>query len=323
MRGIYYALAFEKSIGMNKRFTTIFSVLIIIVFIVYIIFDTSRPEGSGASENQSAKRENLPDKWMISDALQVREGSLKAVSVSASGDIYIGGESFVSCYTRELDLVWSLKTDAPVTSLSNYGDTIYASTTEMILVISKDGKMKDEWGPFEDNSLITSVSSNHSWIVYADAGNKMVVILDKQGRVERLIGQNDGQFILPSPYFDVSLDAANNLYIANTGHRRIETRSLQGRLISTFGEPGMAPGAFCGCCNPAHFILIPEGFITSEKGINRIKVLSKTGEFVEFVSSGNKFLPSIPLDLASYDGIKIYAANPADSHLLVFSRKTN
>ena len=53
-----------------------------------------------------------------------------------------------------------------------------------------------------------------------------------------------------------------------------------------FGEPGMAPGAFCGCCNPAHFIVTPNGFITSEKGINRIKVLGKSGDFIEFVTSG-------------------------------------
>ena len=77
----------------------------------------------------------------------------------------------------------------------------------MILVISSDGKLKDEWGPFEDKSFITSVASNRSWIAYADAGNKMVVILDKQGRVSRIIGQKDGQFILPSPYFDVALDS--------------------------------------------------------------------------------------------------------------------
>ena len=155
---------------------------------------------------------------------------------------------------------------------------------------------------------------------YADAGNKMVVLLDRQGRVERIIGQNDGQFILPSPYFDVALDSYNFLYVANTGHRRIETRSSEGRLISAFGEPGMAPDAFCGCCNPAHFIKTRGGFVTSEKGINRIKILGKEGQFVEFVSSKNKFVPSIPLDLASSDGNTIYAANPYDSKIYVFIR---
>jgi len=305
---------------MNKRITTIFSVLIIVVFIIYMVFDTSRPARSEKKEVTSAEYDTLPEKWKISGELAVREGLLKAVTVSPSGNIFAGGDSFVSCYTRDLRMLWSLKTPGPVTSLANSGDTIFASTLEMILIIGMDGRQKDEWGPFEDKSFITSVAANRSRVAYADAGNKMVVILDKQGRVEKIIGQNDGQFILPSPYFDVALDSANNLYVANTGHRRIETRSISGNLISAFGEPGMAPGAFCGCCNPAHFIHTSEGFITSEKGINRIKVLGRKGEFIEFVSSRNKYVPSIPLDLASADGNTVYAANPADSKLYVFSR---
>jgi len=314
-------LKFNKFTDMNKRFATIFSVLIIVVFIAYIVFDTSRPERYAPKENPPLVSDSLPENWKISGELKVKEGSLKAVSVSSSGNIYLGGDSFVSCYSRTLKLLWSLKTPFPVTSLSNYDDKIFASTAELILVISTEGKLKDEWGPFEDKAIITSVASNNSWIAFADAGNKMVVILYKDGRVAKLIGQNDGQFILPSPYFDVALDANNNLYVANTGHRRIETRTIEGQLISIFGEPGMAPGAFCGCCNPAYFIITPEGFVTSEKGINRIKILSKTGEFVEFVSSRNKFVASIPLDLASGDGITIYGANPADSKLYIFNRK--
>jgi hypothetical protein len=306
---------------MNKRFASFFSVLIIVVFIAYIVYDTSRPSPDKKEPNAIQLRDSLPDRWKSAGEMQVREGSLKAVSVSPKGDIYLGGESFVSCYSNDLRQIWTLKTPYPVTSLSNSGDTIYASTVEMILIIGTDGRLKDEWGPFEDKSYITSVASNHDRVAYADAGNKMVVILDKQGRVQKIIGQNDGQFVLPSPYFDVALDATGNLYVANTGHRRIETRSAEGKLISTFGEPGMAPGAFCGCCNPAHFIVTPNGFVTAEKGINRIKILGKDGGFVEFVSSGNKFVPSVPLDLASADGNIIYAANPYDSKLYSFIRK--
>ncbi len=84
---------------------------------------------------------------------------------------------------------------------------------------------------------------------------------------------------------------------------------------------GHAPGAFCGCCNPAHFAVIPQGFVTAEKGINRIKILDQNGDFVEFVSSQNNFTQSIPLDVASSDGKIIYAANSADNTLYIFKRK--
>jgi len=305
---------------MDKRLASVFSVLVVVVFIAYIIFDTTRPAATDKISGTAPLSDTIPEKWKISEELSVSEGLLKAVAVTGSGNVYAGGDSFVACYAPDLKLIWNLKTQYPVTSLSVCGDTIFASTVDLILVIGIDGTMQEEWGPFEDRSFITSVSANRNHIAYADAGNKMVVLLDRQGRVERIIGQNDGQFILPSPYFDLALDSGNLLYVANTGHRRIETRSSEGRLISAFGEPGMAPGAFCGCCNPAHFIKTPGGFVTSEKGINRIKILDKDGQFVEFVSSKNKFVPSIPLDLASADGNTIYAANPYDSKIYIFKR---
>jgi hypothetical protein len=306
---------------MNKKIAAIFSVLIIVVFIAYMVFDTSRSKGP---DNSLSTVENViypDDNWRISEEFKVKEGSLKAVTVSDSGNIYLGGDSFVSCYNSNLKLVWNLKTPAPVIAISFYGDTLFAATIDMVLVISSKGDLVNEWGPFEDNSYITSVSANINNVAFADAGNKAVYILDKGGEVKKIIGLNDGQFIIPSPYFDIALASDGFLYTANTGHRRIETRGSDGVTISYFGEPGTAPDAFCGCCNPAHFVKTKTGYITAEKGINRIKILGESGGFIEFVSSKNNFIASVPLDLASVDGNTIYAANPYDSKLYVFTRK--
>jgi len=306
---------------MNKKTTAFISVLIIVVFIGYMIYDSSKSEGP---DNSPPAYENViyPDgNWKISEEFKIKEGSLKAVAASRSGNIYLGGDSFVSCYDGKLNQVWTLKAPAPVTSLAFCNDTIYASTMDMVLVINNEGKLLNEWGPFENNSIITSLSANRSNVAFADAGNKTLYILDKGGEVKRMIGRNDGQFIVPSPYFDVSLDSAGLIYVANTGHRRLETRGSDGVTISYFGEPGTAPDAFCGCCNPAHFVKTKTGYITAEKGINRIKILGESGEFIEFVSSQNDFTPSVPLDLASADGNTIYAANPFNSKLYIFTRK--
>jgi hypothetical protein len=220
-----------------------------------------------------------------------------------------------------MNKLWVVNTPAKITSLSAYGDTLYAATSEMIMLFSNTGKQIEEWGPFEDNSIITSVASNKTFVVFADAGNKILFVLRKDGRVRSMIGQSGEKFIIPSLFFDVAIDEADALFIANTGHRRVEKRSIDGQLISYFGESGLAHDAFCGCCNPAHFVLTPDGFITSEKGINRIKILNKEGGFIEFVSSKNNFEPPVPLDLATDGGVTIYAANPSDSKLYVFKRK--
>ena len=305
---------------MNKKLAAFLSVLIILVFIGYMIFDSIRPEGIKRNSESPLVSDTISDSWMVSGELKIKEGSLKAVTVTKEGKIYLGGDSFVSCYDSDLKLLWNINTPYPVTSLANYGDTIFASTMEMILIISAEGKIKDEWGPFEDKAIITSITSNISNVAFADAGNRMIFILDKTGSVKKMIGQNDGQFIVPSPYFDLALGSDNALYVANTGHRRIETRNTEGELKSYFGEPGTAPEAFCGCCNPAHFAIFSDKFVTAEKGINRIKIMDMSGKFIEYVSSKNKFTPSVPLDLAT-DGKTIFAANPADSKLYIFTRK--
>jgi hypothetical protein len=306
---------------MNKKLIPVFAVIIILVFIGYMIYDSVK----GTGEKESTARDNdvsAPvDAWEIAKEFKVNEGELKAVASSPSGLIYLGGSSFVSCYDADLKLVWTEKTDSAITALSISGDSLFASTSTQIFVLSKSGKVVNEWGPYEDNSIITSVSSNKNYVAFADAGNKMVFILDRGGEVKKIVGQNGEKFIIPSPYFDVALDKENNLFTANTGNHRIEIRTIDGDVKSFFGEAGTAPEYFCGCCAPAHFVKTGSGYITAEKGINRIKILGESGEFVEFVSSKNTFIPSIPLDLASVDGRTIYAANPADSKLYIFKRK--
>jgi hypothetical protein len=306
---------------MNKNVIAIVSVIIILVFIGYMIYDSVKGNREKVNTSQGNEVSTPDDAWEIAREFKVTEGALKAVASSPTGLVYLGGSSFISCYDTDLKLIWTIKTDSAISALSVSGDSVFASASTQLYVLSKTGKIVNEWGPYEDNSIITSVSSNKKYVAFADAGNKMVFILDKGGEVKKMVGQNDGQFIIPSPYFDVALDNENNLFTANTGNHRIETRTIDGTPVSYFGEAGTAPGMFSGCCAPAHFIIVPDGFVTAEKGINRIKILDKKGEFVEFVNSKNTFVKSIPLDLSSSDGKTIYAANPADSKLYVFIRK--
>lgn len=306
---------------MNKTFLTYAALLIIFVFIGFMIYDSVRPEGS---RDALPGRPGLPvpdDMWTIADVLPVRNGNLKAVAVSPDGNVYLAGDSFISCYNNELDQTWSLKTADPVTSVVCSGDTLFATTVEMVIVVSSQGKLLNEWGPFEQNCIITSVSANRSHVAFCDAGNRKVYILDKGGEVVAMAGQNDPRFVLPSAYFDIVLNEDNSFFVSNPGHRRVEKRNNSGYMESYFGEAGLAPDAFCGCCNPSHFAKFSNGFITAEKGLNRIKILDNNGDFVEFVSADNDFEPSVPLDIATADGSIIYAANPADSKLYVFRRK--
>ena len=285
-----------------------------------MIWDTSAYRGNKPSitTEETTAKEN--DKWEVSGVLEYSDGKLKAVAVSETGNLFIGGDSFVACYDEDLNPQWDLKTAGAITSLSADDEIIYASTKETIILIDQKGEIIEEWGPYEANSHITSVSSNADHVAFADAVNKRIFILRKNGEVVQMIGHAGHKFIIPSPYFDVVLTEDNILYAANTGMHKIETWTIDGRLTDSWGVPGLAPDAFCGCCNPAHFALYGDGFVTAEKGLNRIKIADRQGGFVEFVSSANKFIPSMPLDVVAHND-KIYGANTADSKLYVFKRK--
>jgi hypothetical protein len=304
----------------NRKLLAFFSLIIILVFIGYIIYDIARTPVDVEEKSTEADKAAPPEQWRILQEVFIRD-SLKAVAVSPDGNIYLGGNSFLSCYDRDLREIWTQNTPEKITAITVSNDTVFAASEELIFLINKEGKHIGEWGPYEANCLITSVSANKNYLAVADAGNKTVFILKKNGEVLSMIGHFGEKLLIPSPYFDVSITPENVIYMAHTGNFRIEKRSIDGRLLSSFGEPGSSPDAFCGCCNPAHFTLIPRGFVTAEKGINRIKIMGPEGGFIEYVSSENDFIPSAPLDVASADGKIIFGANSADGKLYVFVRK--
>jgi len=306
---------------MNKRWSTVTIIVLFLVFIGYIIIDVALKKEIIPGSSTELPVSDVADQWVVAKVFDQGKGQLSAVAASENGRIFLGGESFMACYDSGYVLLWEYKTEMPVTTLAVSGDNVYGAVQGIILVLNMKGEKVDEWGPFENNSIMTSLSANETYVAFADAANKTVFVLDKEGLVKSIIGKSEEPFIIPSLYFDIALGSDNILYVANTGERRIERRNIDGKILDFFGEAGIDPDAFCGCCNPAHFTIIPDGFVTAEKGINRIKILNTGGEFIEFVSSVNDFVPPLPLDIASPDGKIIYGANPADSKLYVFRRK--
>ncbi len=89
---------------------------------------------------------------------------------------------------------------------------------------------------------------------------------------------------------------------------------------------------FTGCCNPAHFALLPDGsFVTYEKGNDKIKVFDHTGKFHAFVAGAGSFKgnPDFLLgrnnlvkDIATDQSGRIYILD-AYNRINIFKKKTN
>ncbi|MGM0666889.1 MAG: hypothetical protein ACQETA_06175 [Bacteroidota bacterium] len=307
---------------MNKKTAGIISIVIIFAFIGYIIFDvaTGRSDRTTAAE-ELTERQELVTNWQITHELHITDGRLQAVSMAGNENIICGGDSFLSLYDSAYEQLWNTNTPAALTALAASGDTIYAATNETLLLYDTSGKLIDEWGPYDDEAIITSIATNSDYIALADAGNKLVFILDRKGALKSIVGYPGDPFIIPSPYFDVWLTGDDILVVANTGERQIEFRTLEGRIIRAIGEEGDELKHFCGCCNPSHFTLTPGGkIITAEKGINRIKVLDQDGRLIEPLASPAFFKPSSPLDIVAAGENLVYAANSENSTLYTFRR---
>lgn len=307
---------------MNKKIAGIISIIIIIVCIAYIVYDIA----TGKSDIKQTTITTAPDEvlktnWQILKEVNISFGNLTSVALTEDDQVICAGESFLAGYNTNLRQTWGKSLKETIHALAVFGDTIYAASREKIILFTLSGDRIEEWGPYDEGAYITSVSVNKEYLAFADAGNLLVFVVNKRGALESIVGHPGNQFIIPSPYFDVVLTENDTLVIANTGKRNIEFRTIEGELVRIIGEEGSSFEYFCGCCNPAHFALTPDGnIITAEKGINRIKIIKRSGELVEPVAQPERFRSSIPVDLAiSSDGL-IYAANKYNSTLYVFKK---
>lgn len=301
------------------------AIVVIVAFAAFIIYDitsgslfTDKPvlvTGEGIVYPEPA--------WQRSQTIDFPEAKLWAVTVTGDDRLVAVGQNFLTLYGTDMSAEWTVDPGAEITALAVSGQTIYAATeTTIKLFALGDGTSLTEWGPYEDKSLITSVSASDRYVVFADAGTRRVYILNTDGSMVSFFGHEGEEFIIPSGYFDLRLLPDNNILVVNPGRTRIEKRDIKGNIITLFGEPGIAPDAFSGCCNPSHFTILPDGNIaTSEKGISRIKIMTPGGTLSEYVATPDMFTSALPFDLAADSKGRLFAASTYESKIFIFTRK--
>jgi sugar lactone lactonase YvrE len=211
-----------------------------------------------------------------------------AIAVTAEGTILVAGDQAIVRLNAAGQVLGTIQLDqAPACLAAGPAaeQRIYVACGRHIVVLGADGETISQWPDLEPQSVLTSIVVSGEHLYVADAGQRVVHIFDRDGRALRRIGAVDperhaSEFVIPSPYFDVVAGADDTLWVVNPGKRHLECYSLTGDLQSIWGQGGASIADFFGCCNPAHIALLPDGrFVTSEKGIPRIKVYSEAGDF--------------------------------------------
>jgi hypothetical protein len=207
---------------------------------------------------------------------------------------------------------------------------IYLGMTDHIAVLDKDGILKAEWGKPDDKVFLTSIALSGDRVFAADFASRIVWRYDKNGKMLGRIGdRNEAKgvlgFIVPSPYFDVAAveDKRGSLWIVSPGRQRVEHYTPDGVLLDFWGHAGMDIESFCGCCNPSHIAIMQDGaFVTSEKGLPRIKIYEPDGKFRCVVAAVHHFdEDTVGMDLAVDSTGKIVVLDPKAGAVRIFEKK--
>jgi hypothetical protein len=199
--------------------------------------------------------------------------------------------------------------------------TVYAGLASQICTVDGSGKITSTRPVPGKRPIITSLAATEKDLFVGDAANRVVLRLNRQGDLVNQLGKKDPArnvpgLILPSPFLDMILGADGLLWVTNTGRHTVEAYTFEGELEYSWGEASNGIRGFCGCCNPVHLAQLPDGrFVTSEKGLPRIKLYSNRGEFLGVIAGAEQFGPYLENPQAKPLGLDI--AVGADSRIYV------
>ena len=260
--------------------------------------------------------------------LPVQLDKLAGLALDADGFVYVSGD----------DRILKLDAGGKISDAFPVGETVYCLALDgqnrmylgmgdHVEVFDRKGKPVSRWESLGQRAMVTSIAVSDSTVYLADAGQLRVWKFATSGTLLGTVGQRDEArgipgFVIPSPYFDVAVGADGTLWVANTGRHSLENYAHSGDLKTAWGEYATRIEGFCGCCNPSHFAIMNDGaFVTSEKGIPRVKVYSRQGQLAAVVAGPNQFRPGTTgLDLAVDSSGRIYVLDPVQKAVRVFSK---
>ena len=221
--------------------------------------------------------------------------NLTGIAVNEKGDIFACGNMQVSIFDAAGTKTKTFNIDSVPGCIALSGNDLYLGSGSHVIHYDTIGRKLAVWKPYNNEGYIASLAVNGKYIYAADALNKRVLKYSPDGLLLQDIGKKDSitgapGFVLPSLYFDIAFGSFNDLWVANTGRLQIENYTSNGHFQSSWGSSSFDNSGFGGCCNPAHFAILPDGgFVTYEKGIDKIKVFDPTGQFLSIVAAAGSF----------------------------------
>ncbi len=228
----------------------------------------------------------------------------RGICVGAQG-VAVVGDSKACLFDRAGRLVRSVAIEGEPRCAALGGDgTLFVGLTDRVVVVRPDGG-SSTWESLGPRARLTCLSVGAGGLLVSDAGNRIVLRYDPNGKLLARIGDKQAErdypgLVLPSAYLDAFFTPDGNVLLNNPGRFSVELHRPGGGLVRAWGKGSSDIEGFCGCCNPTDIAVSPSGDVfTSEKGICRIKRYGADGNFKGVVAPPSAFAKNtVKLDLA-------------------------
>lgn len=318
----------------QNKFIIPLAVVLILAMVSFMAYDFF---GDSKNKEKNKYEYNLDDFTKVdSQLITYKEAqqitpdmeNIKAVSVDEFDNIYVAGKDKIHIYDNNGKLTKDIITNVSPQCIASKDDKIFIGIGDHIEIWNSEGALTDRWKKTNDKSVLTSIAVTDSSVFVSDAGNKIVYCYNFEGELLNEIGRKDSTagiqgFVIPSPYFDIAIGRDNELWAVSSGRHQFEAYTQDGRLISSWKKTSMNLDGFSGCCNPSHFAMLTDGsFVTTEKGIVRVKIHDASGKFKTVVAAPNQFDKDTKgLDVAVDSEGKIIVLDPKRNLVRIFIKK--
>lgn len=317
----------------DHRITTVILTIAIIGAIYFgyrVISDSSDNNPENPFEyniDHYKKSDSSLHHYIEAGQIKLADNLWQGIAVDATGQIFVTGTEKFLIFDKEYNPVsYNIAGTGLCIAVDERGKS-FIGMGDHIDVYDSSGKLQYQIKLEGNQPITTSLSLSKEYLFVADAGGHIVWQLDKKGTIIQRIGEKDKKrdipgFVIPSPFFDVAIDPDNFLWVVNPGRHSLENYTADGGLRSSWGFYAMEIEGFCGCCNPTHMAIMQDGsFVTSEKGIARVKVYNRIGELTSVVASAQQFDEGTEgLDIAVDSRQHVYILDPKRKQVRIFTK---
>lgn len=252
-------------------------------------------------------------------------GPITALTIASDGQIYVCAKDAIEVFPA--GGTHSIKGLPGCIAVDDEG-MVFVGMQDHVAVFSAALEKQAGWPSPGSKTFITSIAVDDQYVYAADAGSRRIWRYNKDGGEPMEIGSKDAAkgvrgFYVPSPFFDLDIGTDGSLWVVNPGHHALENYRADGQPISSWENSAFTIEGFSGCCNPAHFALMPDGaFVTAEKGLPRVKIHNVDGSFRCVVAAPDQFDDDATgLDVAVDETGRVHVLDPGRNMIRIFEEK--